>query len=1073
MDDELMNGRRLSEATLRQKGIRLQTGKVHRIVVESRSLLVRWGPEDKRPWSAKGHTEPVIPCKYAKGSKIKLELTLQRCPAAAVGSIDSVRVCLEDRLGGTTGGWSKLKAHFNSRGKATISLAQHAILNDLESKVNQNLVKATVELKVGGTTLSAATPRLLHLILRKLFVFVPGVGGSRISVGGQEAFPEISLVTHQQATGGHITELACNSEGASLKQVSKLDLFRKFDFSDKGPKILPHIPLLGDSDVYTAVENPPAFKDPAGYPVLSCRGVRTPHFVVKAWPYDWRMHLEKCVDLLMGTGTTPELPPWPAWPPYKTPPSLKEIQAQCLALGKVQKTEERHTTGGQVNDFIDSKLGLIGHSTGGLIIRGALQRSGIQELVDRAYYIDVPFWGAPKIYYSFLSGDMIPFLSFDIMQKLAPNLPIFYYLAPTEQYPDAVAIDPEVTTGKLYLQLSPKQSAGTIMRKMIKKARENNDYPQDADWNDALEKAARDFHRQVAKPPLIGWDACKVFWSNNGQKDTHGPVTFGVSANLKRRPLGTVTYETTDGDGTVPVKSQKADFPKSCLFEIKSHPNHVPAPNRDEVWAKIVDTMSCSTGPQHGSLPAVAAADRGKRNLQHFTLQGREITPEGPEILAHDPFLKIGRAATDQRITYRTRYSWQVRTMPHDKRFVVDAWRELCREKPDSPWRETEGWQKQTLNPGTTPQPRPLIGPFKKMADYEDAFQDLGWTKVTTPQLAPFPATLRDITWLKNGEPLRQVSETEAGSVYGYRLIHHGFDKDPEARKSFALRLCTLIRQTKDIVSKTKLPGPSDWSQDTIEGAFKLPEVHDSPDREYSLEATCTFQGKKVSLFTKALRHRPVEGVRIAVFNSEAPEVEIPSQAGVVPWSDVKADTWPKLRLQAVAVGSGNDLGPVQADWHFSPQPTPEEAAFIATLSGESRETSFFKLLPPATPWDQAPKNLRFHLSIEMRGKCKHTAQVCLELTRRMAAIGIAKPEGKPLKRLALNKREHQTLHLFALDSEGHKLWRIKNCRWSFEGEAADDASNRHGSFFFKPELGSGRLTVTFGQHRAHLEVVC
>ena len=51
---------------------------------------------------------------------------------------------------------------------------------------------------------------------------------------------------------------------------------------------------------------------------------------------------------------------------------------------------------------------------------------------------------------------------------------------------------------------------------------------------------------------------------------------------------------TKDGDGTVPLISQKANFPTSCLMQISENPTHVPAPTSDFVWRKIIEKLSSS-----------------------------------------------------------------------------------------------------------------------------------------------------------------------------------------------------------------------------------------------------------------------------------------------------------------------------------------------------------------------------------------------------------------------------------------------------------------------------------------------
>ncbi len=226
------------------------------------------------------------------------------------------------------------------------------------------------------------------------------------------------------------------------------------------------------------------------------------------------------------------------------------------------------------------------------------------QYVDQVFFIDVPFWGAPKAYYVYLQGDMLPVIADKLMRQLAPNTPIVYYLAPSEQYPFPVAITqthfdetpPLVGEADTRVRRNVGQSVSSFMNALMDEARRSGGYPSKRNidpWNIDLERDARLYHASVQGEPVIHWSNCYVFFSNSLNHDTPGPVY--VVPGITR--VKNFAYEKIEGDGTVPLASQRADFPDKCLIEIPTHPEHVPAPNEPFVWKTIIQKLAESAVP--------------------------------------------------------------------------------------------------------------------------------------------------------------------------------------------------------------------------------------------------------------------------------------------------------------------------------------------------------------------------------------------------------------------------------------------------------------------------------------------
>jgi len=226
---------------------------------------------------------------------------------------------------------------------------------------------------------------------------------------------------------------------------------------------------------------------------------------------------------------------------------------------------------------------IVCHSTGGLIVRSALGDDAFSKRVERVVFMNVPFWGAPKAYDVYLTGDMgIPFLDSDVLQTMVPNLPVFYYLAPSRRYPAAVLSDIR-DDGKRVEFTRSALSAGRVMEQLLARSGELGTYPSGVDpWSAKLEEAAERFHAGLLpSKELLKRVPCRVFWSTN--RDTVG--TLGLRP---RRGIRRIEIETTRGDGTVPEVSQKADWPANVCWRLESDAEHVSAVTDAEAWKEII-----------------------------------------------------------------------------------------------------------------------------------------------------------------------------------------------------------------------------------------------------------------------------------------------------------------------------------------------------------------------------------------------------------------------------------------------------------------------------------------------------
>jgi hypothetical protein len=277
------------------------------------------------------------------------------------------------------------------------------------ARINENLLEFRFEIpsiSVDGKPVRGQSVNRLFFYRRKTIVFLPGVFGSQVHVklpnGEQVGFPDFTpklldtisalLPLPVQLLAGELNQrigaLECDADGVPL-----IEAIRPVLLQLKG----------GAYDVFDVAH---AERMKLFPPVPEAFRL----FTLSIAAYDWRGDLTQTTLALVA--------------------ALKEAQS-----GKaVTALRNRPDT--------DDEVALAGHSTGGLLIRRALGEAGMEDVVSHAFFINVPFRGAPKALAVILTGcdppygggflsRMIPFVDPDSLRAISLTMPIVYHLAPS------------------------------------------------------------------------------------------------------------------------------------------------------------------------------------------------------------------------------------------------------------------------------------------------------------------------------------------------------------------------------------------------------------------------------------------------------------------------------------------------------------------------------------------------------------------------------------------------------------------------------------------------------------------
>jgi hypothetical protein len=572
----------------------------------------------------------------------------------------------------------------------------------LNAKVNENLLDFTV--KIPDFNLATDSDNRLLIYRNRIIVFVPGLLGSTIAIktskglvqvypniyptmsDGQQSevgrfFDTLDWFTPQGTSKGikyisevaehrHLGVLECDAQGKPLFQ-SKPDFFR----------LLGAVPIAAvkkklSAGVVYDVQGVLAdrWNDRGQY---TNRPSGFEPFLIVPWPYDWRLDLEESAQQL-----------------------FQELQTQQKKLIQADDTDDL---------FVIS-----GHSTGGVINRRVCGLPGVGDLIEHSFFMNAPFRGAPKALSVMLFGGdpplqghykpmmPAPLIDADSMVYIAENLPIVYFLSPSNFYPDPVSslsddlcqacsgmvqsspstrdgekenlIQAAIATGIYHPMLPVPSSASAQQREKLALGAlewhqkwwdcsrrkmygvywdqraldlhnqqelisdDNLKYQQATrmaskiGWNRDIAGNAARFHRLSEEQ--IGNSAVElyIFWSQNnsttgsvglkldGTPEKTDVLSMGVSIDdyfldgkypvyrasasfdfrfqwwKERNSRQWVKFTATlvDGDGTVPRASLLGIGTSNAkiFLPIPGDPAHVPAPNADFVWDRVLDVLT-------------------------------------------------------------------------------------------------------------------------------------------------------------------------------------------------------------------------------------------------------------------------------------------------------------------------------------------------------------------------------------------------------------------------------------------------------------------------------------------------
>ena len=216
--------------------------------------------------------------------------------------------------------------------------------------------------------------------------------------------------------------------------------------------------------------------------------------------------------------------------------SGKEVNIEALK-GQIDYVLNQ-TDAGKAADKVD----IVAHSTGGLIVKKYIQEHSTDHHINKAVFVGVPNWGAPKAYKTLLIGDNFGVLglSSDEMKKLAQNMPVVYDLTPSLNYFNQIGSVLHRSSGFTSKDLSFGEVADELQK--------NNWINTKALVNSqTLHDSIDDFDLRTAGIDQYNLIGCKT--------STFGEFTETISST------NSVVFDfpkTTTGDGTVPLASAQS-----------------------------------------------------------------------------------------------------------------------------------------------------------------------------------------------------------------------------------------------------------------------------------------------------------------------------------------------------------------------------------------------------------------------------------------------------------------------------------------------------------------------------------
>lgn len=280
---------------------------------------------------------------------------------------------------------------------------------NIAKSLNIKLHFSVMELAIGSAQNNTAPIPSGHKaipLLQHLLFFLPGFLGSELWVNGpggeEECWPEFSHLGCRE-----IELLVCNRKGEALRSVLP-ERLKVLDY------VITRIPFTDLTTIYDVKNKVEDLKNrDAEFPKIYYRrecedSDLVDPVIYEEFPYDWRLPMNNA---------TPEKP-------------FPFIESMGRRL-----EQKRHEIQETVRyQFAEEKISLAGHSTGGVMIQGLLSfQNPIKENIKNAFYLNVPFWGAPKVEYLLLTGnesEVNIFVASESLRQIGCNLPVAYFLSP-------------------------------------------------------------------------------------------------------------------------------------------------------------------------------------------------------------------------------------------------------------------------------------------------------------------------------------------------------------------------------------------------------------------------------------------------------------------------------------------------------------------------------------------------------------------------------------------------------------------------------------------------------------------
>ncbi len=532
----------------------------------------------------------ILPVKYiGKLGDHHQEIALVVEFPAQAGDIKALeswgmQITVRDELGGKSHTYTNaddviyLKVE---KGALVIQFWVDELLKRLGAKVNLNLLSAKVEItanrvdngnEVSG---SAVTATPLHILLQKLIVLLPGVMASSIWVNDIKCYPGLYKVPEK------LRLLACSEEGEPMNAAEHIcfvtpgNPYETKSWQDLLNKDLPKLKVLVSKGVFGET-----YAD-------------VPYYSIQGYPYDWRLKASVIIEALFGGEA--EVPAnyvgrtFNGAPEFFVKKGVKPLSIRTI----VKYWSKTHP-------FMHSKVSLMGHSTGAAIMNGIVRDDRAVDLVDKAFFVAAPFFGALKAYNAFLCGTMNLgaaesfVLEKNEMLKLGKNLPVLYFLMPNANFPAPVM---EITTENDQKEYYRTDRAGEAMRAVLDFAEEHKITALTLNavtWNDTLAQGAADFTAACQQTAVkIGAKNCVVYWSTMGPQSTIGTILYDARSSYNGQADKRISYRMTGGDATVPSESLRGSFPASSLCQITEdgHLDHVTIIAAKSLWKRTAETL--------------------------------------------------------------------------------------------------------------------------------------------------------------------------------------------------------------------------------------------------------------------------------------------------------------------------------------------------------------------------------------------------------------------------------------------------------------------------------------------------